>query len=64
MCEWLVRVRWDKLLDRSTAIYRNGLFVHVATSCRIKDAITVHYLRSQFGALIEAPVITEADCLA
>lgn len=64
MCEWLVRVRWDKLLDRSTAIYRNGLFVYVATSCRIKDAITVHYLRSQFGALIEAPVITEADCVA
>ena len=41
MCEWVVRVKWDKTFDRDQAIYRSGLFVYVATSCRIKDAITV-----------------------
>lgn len=61
MCEWLVRVRWDKTLEREQAVYRTGLFVYVATSCRIKDAITVQYLRSRFNSLLEAPTLSEAD---
>ncbi len=61
MCEWVVRVKWDKTLEREQAIYRTGLFVHVATSCRIKDAITVQYLHREFNRHLEAPVISDAD---
>ncbi|WP_411869205.1 toll/interleukin-1 receptor domain-containing protein [Vulcanococcus limneticus] len=48
MCEWLVRVDWTKALARTDAIKKIGLFVHVATSCRIKDSISIKYLREQF----------------
>lgn len=63
MCEWVVRVKWDKTFDRDQAIYRTGLFVYVATSCRIKDAITVQYLRSRFNSFLELPILNEADLL-
>jgi hypothetical protein len=49
MCEWLVRVEWTKALERSNAIKKIGLYVHVATSCRIKDPISIKYLREQFN---------------
>jgi len=49
MCEWLVRLEWIKALDRLSAIKKSGLFVHVATSCRIKDPISIKYLREQFN---------------
>jgi hypothetical protein len=49
MCEWLVRVEWIKAYERSNAIKKTGLYVHVATSCRIKDPISIKYLREQFG---------------
>jgi len=61
LCEWVVRVKWDKTFERDQAIYRTGLFVYVATSCRIKDPITVQYLRSRFSSFLELPTITEAD---
>jgi hypothetical protein len=61
LCEWVVRVKWDKTFDREQAIYRTGLFVYVATSCRMKDAITVKYLRSRFNSFLELPTLTEAD---
>lgn len=48
-CEWLVGVDWIKALDREYAIKQKGLFVHVATSCRIKDPITIKYLREAFA---------------
>lgn len=63
MCEWIVRVKWDKVLERDQAIYRTGLFVYVATSCRIKDPISVQHLRSAFNSFLEAPILTEADRL-
>jgi hypothetical protein len=46
MCEWVVRVKWEKTLPRDQAINKSGLFVFNGTSCRIRDAITVQYLRS------------------
>jgi hypothetical protein len=49
MCEWLVRVEWVKALDRTNAIKKLGLYVHVATSCRIKDPMSIKYLREQFN---------------
>ena len=49
MCEWLIGVEWHKTLDRNEAIRKKGLFVHVATSCRIKDPITIQYLRKAFA---------------
>lgn len=61
LCEWVVRVKWDKTFEREQAIYRTGLFVYVATSCRMKDAITVQYLRSRFNSFLELPTLTEAD---
>jgi hypothetical protein len=61
LCEWVVRVKWDKTFQREQAIYRTGLFVYVATSCRMKDAITVQYLRSRFNSFLELPTLTEAD---
>ena len=63
MCEWVVRVKWDKTFGRDQAIYRTGLFVYVATSCRMKDAITVQYLRSRFNSFLELPTLTEADLM-
>jgi len=48
LCEWLISVEWEKSLDRNDAIRQKGLYVHVATSCRIKDPITVKYLREVF----------------
>jgi len=50
MCEWIVEVEWDVSLDRNEAIRKKGLFVHVATSCRIKDPITIQYLRKAFAS--------------
>ncbi len=64
MCDWVVRVQWDKTFERDEAIYRTGLFVYVATSCRIKDAITVQYLRSRFNSFLELPTISDADLLS
>lgn len=49
MCEWLIGVEWDKALNRNYAVRKKGLFVHVATSCRIKDPITIKYLREAFA---------------
>ena len=63
LCEWVVRVKWDKTFEREQAIYRTGLFVYVATSCRMKDAITVQYLRSRFNSFLELPTLTEADLM-
>lgn len=63
MCEWVVRVKWDKTFGRDQAIYRTGLFVYVATSCRMKDAITVQYLRSRFNSFLELPTLTETDLM-
>ena len=48
LCEWLIHVEWRKSLDRNDALRQKGLFVHVATSCRIKDPITIQYLRKAF----------------
>jgi hypothetical protein len=61
LCEWVVRVKWDKTFEREQAIYRTGMFVYVATSCRMKDPITVQYLRSRFNSFLELPTLTEAD---
>jgi hypothetical protein len=49
MCEWLISVDWLKSLDRNEALRKKGLYVHVATSCRIKDPITIQYLRKAFA---------------
>jgi hypothetical protein len=49
MCEWLVRVEWVKALDRTNAVKKMGLYVHVATSCRIKDPVSIKFLREQFN---------------
>jgi hypothetical protein len=51
MCEWLIGVEWDKVLNRNEAVRKKGLFVHTATSCRIKDPITIKYLREAFALL-------------
>lgn len=64
LCEWVVRVKWDKTFEREQAIYRTGLFVYVATSCRMKDPITVQYLRSRFNSFLELPTLTEADLVS
>jgi hypothetical protein len=50
LCEWLISVEWKKSLNRNEAIRKKGLFVHVATSCRIKDPITIQYLRQAFSS--------------
>ena len=64
MCEWVVKVKWDKTFGREEAIYRSGLFVYVATSCRIKDAITVQYLRQKFNSFLDEATLTDADLVA
>jgi hypothetical protein len=64
MCEWAVKVKWDKTFGREEAIYRSGLFVYVATSCRIKDAITVQYLRQKFNSFLDEAILTDDDLVS
>lgn len=51
MCEWLVAIDQFKSLEPAHAIAKKGLFVYLATSCRILDVVSLRYLRNAFAAL-------------
>lgn len=50
-CEWLIAIDQFKSLPAAKAVHKKGLFVHIATSCRIKDIVSIHYLRNAFKCI-------------
>ena len=50
-CEWLIAIDQFKSLPAANAVHKKGLFVHIATSCRIKDIVSIHYLRNAFKCI-------------
>ena len=50
-CEWLIAIDQFKSLPAASAVRKKGLFVYIATSCRMMDVVSIQYLRNVFTCI-------------
>ena len=55
LCEYVVRVRWEKTHPRQDAFREQGLFANQNTVTRLRDTHTVQRLEEHFGLQESAP---------
>lgn len=49
LCEYLVRVAWEKTLPASEAIWEKGMFANQNSACRLRNKFTLDTLTQRFG---------------
>ena len=49
LCEYLVRVEWQKTRPITEAVWQPGLFTNQIPACKLRDRETIEYLEGAFG---------------